>query len=71
MLKHPKGVYGLAVSPVDGSLATGCNDEDMRVWRPSIMQPAAPTGKSGPASRGAGGRGSAARGRGGGAARGR
>ena len=70
MLKHPKGVYGLAVSPVDGSLATGCNDEDMRVWRPSIMQPAAPTGKLG-ASRGAGGRGSAARGRGGGGARGR
>ena len=56
-LRHPKGVYGLAVSPTDGSLATGCNDEHLRVWRPSIMVPApkpAPGARGGARGRGAG-----------------
>jgi hypothetical protein len=36
-LKHPKGVYSLAVSR-EGRLATGCNDEHLRVWQPSIRK---------------------------------
>ncbi|KAL1504102.1 hypothetical protein AB1Y20_010512 [Prymnesium parvum] len=37
LLKHPKGVYGMAICPKDGSLATGCKDEHVRIWRPSIL----------------------------------